>query len=134
LFIGPLDYLLVKKVFKRMELTWLTFPAIVALFSLGAYLLAYWLKGDQLHVNRVEVVDFDVASGAVRGTLWSNIFSPQIDAFDLTLIPGGPPAGANRASSVLLAWMGLPGDSFGGMNAGRGNASLFTRPYSFAPS
>src|SRR5262249_6523320 len=29
LLIGPVDYLLVKKLLKRMELTWLTFPAIV---------------------------------------------------------------------------------------------------------
>ncbi|MEK6239505.1 MAG: hypothetical protein N2C14_32705, partial [Planctomycetales bacterium] len=36
LLIGPGDYFLVKKVFRRMEWTWITFPAIVAAVSVGA--------------------------------------------------------------------------------------------------
>ena len=60
LLIGPIDYLIVKKWFKRMELTWITFPIWVVLFSVGAYVLAYWLKGDQLRVNQAELVDIDV--------------------------------------------------------------------------
>ena len=43
--IGPLDYFLVRRVFGRMELTWLTFALWVAGFSAGGYALAYGLKG-----------------------------------------------------------------------------------------
>ena len=33
LIVGPLDYFLLKRVFKRLELTWITFPAIVVVVS-----------------------------------------------------------------------------------------------------
>jgi len=132
--IGPLDFLLVKRVFKRMELTWITFPAIVLFFSLGAYFLAYALKGNLLHMNRVEVIDFDAETGAVRGTLWTNLYSPQIDSYDLSLDVAASPADPAARPQKLLSWMGLPGNAFGGMaNTRTHNASLFNRPYDFAP-
>ena len=45
LLIGPGDYLFLKKVLKRMELTWITFPTIVVTVSLLAYYAAYAMKG-----------------------------------------------------------------------------------------
>ncbi len=45
LLIGPGDYLLLKKVFKRMELTWITFPTIVVTVSAVAYFAAYYHQG-----------------------------------------------------------------------------------------
>ena len=76
LLIGPGDFFLVKRVLRRMELTWITFPVMVLAVSLGAYLLAYYLKGDQLRINQVNLVDVDVEDGLVRGTTWLNVFSP----------------------------------------------------------
>ena len=125
--IGPVDYLIVKKLFKRMELTWITFPTIVALFSLGGYVLAYRLKGHELRVNQLDIVDFDVDGQMVRGTTWANFFSPQIDRFDLSL---APPWGSGRPD-VLLSWMGLPGNGFGGMDSGGG--SLLSTGYGLSP-
>src|SRR5208337_3627925 len=46
LLIGPGDYFFLKKVLKRMELTWITFPTIVLTVSLLAYFAAYRLKGN----------------------------------------------------------------------------------------
>src|SRR5262249_41220190 len=46
LLIGPGDYFFLKKVLKRMELTWITFPTIVVTVSLIAYYAAYVLKGN----------------------------------------------------------------------------------------
>ena len=40
-----------------MELTWITFPTIVVTVSLVAYYAAYLLKGNDLLVNKVDVVD-----------------------------------------------------------------------------
>ena len=48
LLIGPGDYFFLKKVLKRMELTWITFPTIVVTVSLVAYYAAYILKGNDL--------------------------------------------------------------------------------------
>jgi hypothetical protein len=67
LAIGPGDYLFLKRVVKRMELTWLTFPAIVIGVSLLAYYAAYRLKGDDLLINKIDVVDVDQVSGLTRG-------------------------------------------------------------------
>lgn len=133
LLIGPIDYLIVKKWFKRMELTWITFPIWVLLFSVGAYMLAYWLKGDKLRVNQAELIDIDVSSGRVRGTTWTHLFSPRPDAYNLALrpqLPGGLP---QRDPHVLLSWLGVPGEALGGMQAGTTGSTLFARPYRFAP-
>ncbi len=120
LLIGPGDYFLVKHVLKRMEWTWVTFPAIVLLTCLAAYWYANHLKGDALHVNRVEVVDIDNATGMARGTLWTHIFSPNAERYNLVLdakSPSGNPAPV-KASSV--AWLGRPASGMGGMSTDAG--------------
>src|SRR5262249_51778165 len=58
--IGPVDYLFLKKVVKRLEWTWVTFPIIVITVSAGAYFAAYALKGKDLKINKVDVVDIDL--------------------------------------------------------------------------
>ena len=50
-------------------------------------MLAYALKGSELRVNQVDLVDFDAATGLVRGTSWVNLFSPASEAYDLSLDP-----------------------------------------------
>ena len=47
LLIGPGDYFFLKKVLKRMELTWITFPTIVVTVSLLAYYAAYLVQGER---------------------------------------------------------------------------------------
>ncbi len=57
-----------------MELTWITFPTIVVTVSLVAYYAAYMLKGNDLLVNKVDVVDIDQAAGlhaAIPGSAFS---------------------------------------------------------------
>ena len=65
LLIGPGDYFFLKKVVKRMEMTWVTFPLIVVTVSLLAYVAAYKIKGTDLRVNKVDVVNIDQTSGLV---------------------------------------------------------------------
>ena len=90
LLIGPGDYFFLRKVVGRMEWTWLTFPLIVALVCVGAYVLAYRLKGDQLRVNQIDLVDVDAASGRMRGTTWLNVFSPRMESFNFAVEPRWP--------------------------------------------
>ena len=87
LLIGPGDYFFLKKVLKRMELTWITFPTIVVTVSLVAYYAAYLLKGNDLLVNKVDVVDIDQAAGLVRGNTWISLFSPQNRDYTIRTIP-----------------------------------------------
>jgi hypothetical protein len=133
LLIGPGDYLFLKKVVKRMELTWVTFPLIVLTVSLAAYVAAYAVKGKELRVNKVDVLDVDGVSGQSRGSTFINIFSPQNRDYGVAVVPQpldrpapaeplasptGPPA-LPPQTEVQLSWMGMPEPGFGGMTGTR---------------
>jgi hypothetical protein len=133
LLIGPVDYFFLRKVVGRMQWTWVTFPSIVLVVCLAAWGLAYYLKGNELRANQVDLVDVDAASGYVRGTSWANVFSPRTESYDLSLRPkplDTPPAPNAR---VLFSWMGLPGSFLGGMNPKASNPTLWSEPYEFSP-
>ena len=118
LFIGPVDYFLLKQGLRRMEWTWLTFPLMVLGFSLLAYFLANQLKGNALRINQVDIVDVDGRQRFVRGTTLSHVFSPATQSFDFAQQPNIPSdLAADCVGQTLLSWHGLPGDALGGMNS-----------------
>ena len=121
LIIGPGDYLFVKHVLKRMEWTWVTFPAIVVITCLGAYWYATYLKGDSMRVTRVEIVDIDNMTGQSRGTLWSHIFSPSPDRYSLVLEAKSPSGEADSKTTSSVAWLGRPASGLGGMSSDAGS-------------
>lgn len=125
--IGPVDYVLVRRVLKRPELTWITFPTFVVLTSIGAYYLAVYLKGDQLRVSQADVVDCDAQTGAIRGTSWAGVFSPVGRSYDVAFAPTNA-AVKVEAVEEFTGWLGLSGAGLGGMHAG-GGPSWFTQPY-----
>ncbi len=125
LLIGPVEYLFLKKVLGRLELTWITFPVIVLSVSAAAYFTAYAIKGNDLKLNKVDVVDVDLAGGRVYGRTWLTVFSPRIDSYTVGVEPKGNWAAARPdgpTPSPLVDWMG----------GGRGGASSFlSRGYSY---
>jgi len=126
--IGPGDYFLVKRVLKRMELTWITFPLWVILVSGGAYVLARYTKGDDLRLNQVDLIDVDTTTGLTRGTSWMNLFTPQSRTFNLSLI-AKQPSGADAAQADrLFAWSGAANRAYGG-----GGGGMFAGEYGFSP-
>src|SRR5262249_3218139 len=70
LIVGPLDYFFLKKVLKRLELTWVTFPTVVITISVAAYFTAYWLKGNDQRMNKVDLVDVDLHTQQIYGNTW----------------------------------------------------------------
>src|SRR4029079_15461982 len=74
LVVGPPDYFFLKKVVKRLELTWITFPTVVLVISAVAYFAAYWLKGNDQKINKVDVVDIDLHDGQLYGNTWFTVF------------------------------------------------------------
>ncbi|HEY1784169.1 MAG TPA: hypothetical protein VGG30_01425 [Pirellulales bacterium] len=132
LCIGPLDFLFLKKVVGRMQWTWVTFPAMVLAFSGGTFALAHWLKGNQLRLNQVELIDLDAESGLVRGTCWSTIYSPRIETFDLALRADPSEVRLGQRPQVLLSWMAVPGSGLSAVGRSAGSA-MFTQPYDFSP-
>lgn len=137
LVVGPLDYFFLKKVVKRLELTWITFPTVVLVVSAVAYFTAYALKGNDLLINKVDVVDIDLKGNSAYGHTWFTLFSPRIQHYTVGIEPTAPdwvaePPQDRRSSSVLLSWMGRSDDSLGGFGRSR-SQSLFRRSYHYAP-
>jgi hypothetical protein len=140
--VGPLDYLFLKKVVKRLELTWITFPAVVVIVSTAAYFTAYYLKGNDLKINKIDVVDVDLTPAVdpkeppprIYGSTWFTLFSPRIQNYTIGLEPAdaGWGGGKDGSASTLVGWMGRPENVYGG--TGRvGSQSLFRRTYDYAP-
>lgn len=132
LAIGPGDYFFLRRLVRRMEWTWLTFPLIVLAVGLGAYYLAGWLKGDRILVNQIDLVDVDAESGRLRGTAWANVFSPRTDRYRLSFqarsLQGGPLEGR-----MVTAWLGLPGEALGGMEPKTVDPLVWKTSYDFSP-
>jgi hypothetical protein len=137
LLVGPGDFFLLRKAVRRMEWTWLTFPLAVVLVSVAAYGLACWLKGGRIRIHQADLVDVDAASGRIRGATWLNLFSPQTEAFNLSVEPR--PLDSHRAAGeampgarVWMGWLGLTGTGLGGMDA-RAQGTLFSSaPFHYA--
>src|SRR5262249_45460821 len=147
LVVGPVDYLILKLLFKRLELTWLTFPAVVITVSLLAYFTAYAIKGQDLKVNKIDLVDIDMrsslredgtpAAARAYGASWFAILSPRIQNYTIGVAPmlhtwQGLEAPAQPVEPTM-SWLGRP--EFAGMGASgrRGSTSLFSRTYSYEP-
>ncbi len=113
LLIGPGDYFFLRKFTGKMELTWITFPLLSLLFCGLAYWVVQWTRPTELQINQLEIVDIDATSGLVRGTHWSNLYSPRSDSYDVAL---DQTSGLGfELSSNVISWQGLPGDGLGGM-------------------
>lgn len=90
LLIGPIEYIILKRLFKRLEWTWATFPVIVITVCAATYFTANQIKSHELKVNKVDLVDVDLASNRVYGSTWFTLFSPQIQNYTIGVEPFGP--------------------------------------------
>jgi hypothetical protein len=125
LVIGPAEYYLVKKIFKRQELTWITFPIIVAGTCAAAYFIAHDLKGRELRVNKIDLVEIDLGAKRVYGETWFTIFSPRIENYTIGVEPasGWSPDGPEYTrADTFVSWHGKAKSS---------RQSLFRRTYSY---
>ncbi len=132
-----------------MELTWITFPTIVLTVSLVAYYAAYLLKGSDLLVNKVDVVDIDQTTGLTRGYTWMSLFSPQNRDYTVRAIPSPldrdlpplvdpgssdqpprPPSG----TEIVTTWFSAPEDQFGAMGSSGRRFSFAGNGYTYQPT
>lgn len=127
ILIGPVDYFILKKIFKRLEYTWFTFPTVVLAVSLAAYFGAYYLKGDKLRLNKVDLIDIDTTHQQVMGTTWFAIFSPRLQNYNVDLEPQGV-----SSPAVTLSWLGRA--TIGARGIGQSQGGLFERAYDYTPS
>jgi hypothetical protein len=124
LLIGPIEYYVLKRILGRLELTWITFPIIVLTVSLAAVFSARSLKGNELKINKLDVIDVDPASQRLYGTTWFTIFSPRIENYTLGVSPGEGWSAAFDPAGSTVGWVGAPRG---------GRASLLRRSYQYHP-
>jgi len=128
LIIGPIEYWFLKRILGRLELTWITFPAIVATVCVAAALSASALKGDALRVNKIDVVDVEAGfdsgkpAGRVFGTTLFTVFSPKIATYSPRVLPAEGWTRRRDERDSLLGWVGGPRS---------GRAGLLQRNYGY---
>ena len=87
LLIGPINYLVLRRLDKR-EWAWVTMPALILAFAVGAYGFGSLLRGSDLIINEVAIVRG--APGATEGLAqaYFGVFSPTRGSYQLR-VPGG---------------------------------------------
>jgi len=102
--IGPVNYLILRRLDRR-EWAWLTMPALIAIFAVGAYGYGSALRGSDVIVNEVAIVRGapDATEGSAQ--VYLGVFSPTRGTYQLSL-----PGGALLSAPVV-------GDFFAGQGA-----------------
>jgi hypothetical protein len=80
--IGPANFIVLRRI-RRAELAWVTIPALVLVFSLGAYILAYQSKGGDLVAIRSNLVQTVAGTQRANVTQVLGLFSPIRDTYRL---------------------------------------------------
>jgi hypothetical protein len=85
--IGPVNYLVLKRLDKR-EWAWVTMPALIAIFAVGAYAYGSALRGSDVIVNEVAIVRGapDATEGSAQ--VYLGVFSPTRGSYQVSM-PGG---------------------------------------------
>lgn len=131
LLVGPIDYFLLGKVFKRLEWTWISFPLAVVAVSLLVFFTVHGIKGKELKLNQIDLIDFDLRTeldakqrpvrAQALGQTWFTLLSPEINSYSIALEPnlvpnwfpfnGAPKPITSRAtgmSATSMSWLGRP--------------------------
>ena len=101
--LSPIQHAVLKRMDRR-ELAWIITPLIAILFSVAAYTVGFAIRGGQIIVNRVAVVETQPATRLARARGYVGIFSPTRTEYELLL-------GENAASGREL---GLGGETLFG--------------------
>jgi len=101
LLVGPINYLVLRRMDRR-DWAWITMPALIGIFAVGAYGYGALLRGSEVLVNQVALVRG--SPGATDGTaqVYIGVFSPTRGNYQISM-PGG---------ALLSA--PISGDFFGG--------------------
>ncbi|MEN6371226.1 MAG: hypothetical protein ABFD64_04350 [Armatimonadota bacterium] len=78
----PLNYFILTKK-KRRELAWFTTPAIIIIFTIGAYGLGYAMKGSSLLLKTVTIVETGPNTNYASATTYGVLFSPSRRSYDI---------------------------------------------------
>jgi len=82
--LAPVQYLVLKRLDRR-ELAWVTTPLLVAVFTVGAYGVGYGIRGGEVIMNRLGIIEAEPGSSLARGRGYIGLFSPARAGYDLLL-------------------------------------------------
>ena len=83
LIIGPVNYLVLRRI-RRLHLAWVTIPILTLLFAGGAFGVGYALRGNDLILNRVALVEVR-PNGEAGVTSYMGLFSPRMQSYEVTV-------------------------------------------------
>jgi hypothetical protein len=84
IIIGPVNFIVLRRM-RRTELAWVTMPALVLLFSVGAYLIAFQSKGGDLVAIRANVIGTYPDVEQATSIQHFGLFSPVRRTYNLSL-------------------------------------------------
>lgn len=90
--VGPLNWM-VLRVVKRRELAWVTIPALVVVFTGGAYVIGVNQRGNRPVVHQLAVVEVWEGQPVALVNGLAGVFSPQRTRYDVAM-PGSVLAGS----------------------------------------
>jgi hypothetical protein len=85
LLVGPANYLLLRWR-KRLHWAWITMPVITVAFSAGAFGLGYALRGSDLILNKIAIIELQ-SDGTAAVTSYLGLFSPSRQSYEIQ-VPG----------------------------------------------
>ena len=86
LLVGPANYLVLRWR-KRLHWAWITIPVITAIFSGGAFGMGYIMRGTDLILNKIALIELGPGSSA-KVTTYLGLFSPGQQAYEIQ-VKGG---------------------------------------------
>ncbi|MFQ5342175.1 MAG: hypothetical protein ACE5F6_11585, partial [Anaerolineae bacterium] len=84
LLVGPANYLVLRRT-RRLEWAWVTIPAMTLTFSAGAYGVGYGLRGGEVILNKLSVIEVMPGTQTAQVRTYAGLFSPTKRAYTLTI-------------------------------------------------
>jgi hypothetical protein len=85
--VGPVNYLILRRLDRR-EWAWVTIPALIAGFTVGAYGIGAAIRGSDVMLHELAIVRGAADSGQGVGLVYTAVFSPTRGAYQIS-VPGG---------------------------------------------
>lgn len=120
LLVGPVNYLVLRHS-RRMHLAWVTIPVITAVFTGGAFGIGYSMRGSDLILNKIALVEIQ-KEGPALVTSYVGLFSPRQQSYEIEV----------QASSLLspaqFGYVGQQGPAMPGVSGGPEMTFIQGRP------
>jgi len=112
--VGPVNYLVLRWR-KRLHWAWISVPLITVVFSAGAFGLGYTLRGTDLILNKIAVIQVGL-DGTANVTSYLGLFSPARQSYEIEVRDSG-----------LLSPLTTDYNPWGPSNTGAGGEIVFVQ-------